>query len=342
MSFTPPHLSPFHFTLPAAFVRTPSRVLHPASPLSFPLYPISRLRLHLLSCLSPSLTSLLSTLPYQPPSPAPPLMSFTQPLLSPSTLPYHPPSPAPRLVSSTSPHLFPFHSTISATFARTSSHVLPSFFLHRPSPCRLWPSMFPSSLWCPRHCYVAVILPIFPQHMAKHLPSLFLDLSAQWLRVCSLEYLLIVDVILPINLQDSPQTFMLETIHCLVIFQVSHPYNKTDSTNALYNVTFVLLVIFFELHILPSLVHAPLSFDRLLLRSFIPTPSLQSAAPKYVNYLTTSITCPWILNFSCCLAFILDILVLYQLILSPARLASSSNYAVFSWICCLVEESKAM
>ena len=116
------------------------------------------------------------------------------------------------------------------SISRLRQHLIPcppprlaSLRLHRPSPCRLWPSPLPLSLWCSGHCYVAVILTIMPQHMANHLPSPFRDLSAQLLHVCSLDYLLIAEVVLPINLQDSPQTFKLETIHCLFSFLIHLP-----------------------------------------------------------------------------------------------------------------------
>ena len=196
-------------------------------------------------------------------------------------------------------HIGPSQSSSTLPYQPSSPRLIPcpppclaSLLLHRPSSCRFWPSPLPLSIWFPGHCYVAVISSILPQHMANHLPSPFLDLFAQFLHVWSLEYLLIADVVLPINLQDSPQTFMLETIHCLVIFLSHLPPSlaSVQKNRQYYNALYNFIFIFFELHILPSLVHAPLSFDSLLLRSFISPPSLQTFAPKYVNSLTSSIS----------------------------------------------------
>lgn len=79
----------------------------------------------------------------------------------------------------------------------------------------------------------------------------------------------------------------------LFIFYVSQLYNKTGNTNALYSFIFVLLVLILEFYIRFSLVYGRLDFDsQLLLRSFIPPPSLQTFAPKYVNSLTSSISFP--------------------------------------------------
>ena len=60
-----------------------------------------------------------------------------------------------------------------------------------------------------------------------------------------------------------------------------------------------------EIQIFFSLLKAPLAFDNLFFKSFVPPPSLQTLAPKYTNSSTSSISCPLIMIFSWFLELIL-------------------------------------
>ena len=96
---------------------------------------------------------------------------------------------------------------------------------------------------------------------------------------------------------------------------------------------------FLEIQILFSLLKAPLAFDNMF-KSFIPPPFLQNLASKYINSLSSSISCPLIMIFSWFLALSLIACVFSLLILSPTCLASSSSLVALFRICCLVDESR--
>ena len=87
-------------------------------------------------------------------------------------------------------------------------------------------------------------------------------------------------------LYDSSQALVMKYIHCSVISLVHFPWFTPVQQDWHYQCFIQPRVrscyrIVFEWHILFNLTNALLAFESLFFRSFIPSPSLQTVAPKY-------------------------------------------------------------
>lgn len=71
-------------------------------------------------------------------------------------------------------------------------------------------------------------------------------------------------------------------LSCSVVFQVSLPYVKTDSTKLLYSFTFVWMENFEEFHIFLSLPNCALAFPNLLVMSSSQPPVDVTTPPRYM------------------------------------------------------------
>ena len=76
---------------------------------------------------------------------------------------------------------WPVHGNILCCPPALPSHLVP-FFLCRSPPILFRSSALSFALWCPRHCYLCVILTSFSQHVPYVSPSP--DLNALFDRLC--------------------------------------------------------------------------------------------------------------------------------------------------------------
>ena len=96
----------------------------------------------------------------------------------------------------------------------------------------------------------------------------------------------------------------------------------------------LLLQIFFNFK------NIPLALTTLLWMSSVPLPSLETVAPKYTNLSTSSIPRPFTSTKSLFLEFIRSSLHLSTLTFTLS--ASCAKLSVLVWMCCLVDDKRAI
>ena len=160
--------------------------------------------------------------------------------------------------------------------------------------------MLSPPLWSPAKYYFAVILWVFPRHVAYEFPPLPANFLTGLIPDLLFSYPSLMwssHLIFNIFLRHLFWNVSISLLFPLFIFQVSQPYNSTGVPIVLNNLVLVFLVIrvvvfLLLFHIFPSLLNVLWALTILFLRSPIPPPSGVIVAARYTNLLTPSISCP--------------------------------------------------
>ena len=227
-----------------------------------------------------------------------------------------------------------FHPAFSLSFSTVPLHVvlgLPCF--HRPSGAQVNAVL---------QSFCSSFLVMWPMnfHLLLHMSSLRFPISAIFRT--SLFVILSCQHVLNICLRHLLwKTSIFFSSH-LFIFHLSQLYIKTGFTSVLYSLTLVRRLMLWLLQIFFNLKSTPLALTTLLWMSSVPPPSLETVALKYTNLSTSSIPGPFTSTISLFREFIQSSVHLSTLTFSPTLPASWASLSVLVWMCCLVDDKKAI